>query len=270
MKDWADKRHFAELNGRELYVGVDTSCVQFKGISGFAEVTPIIRLDCNHPEADTRICLHAIDADISLQQPGDIVVRASDTDVAVILLHHCHSMKASVWMDVGSKGQSNRRYINISAIANKIGSKVCEALPGFHAYTGCDYTSSLIRKGKKRPLKIAEDNQDYIVALSALAMGEVDKSTCKLLEEYTAKIYGAKKVMPLNKYGFLCFEKSFGPKKGKGPFASLKGVDASSMPPCENVNQQKIHRSNFVAMTWHAACDQLIPTEPLKGWELVN
>ena len=82
--------------------------MQFKGISGFVEVTPIIRLDCNHPEADTRICLHALDADISLQQPGDIVVRASDTDVAVILLHHCHSMKTNVWMDVGSKGQGSR------------------------------------------------------------------------------------------------------------------------------------------------------------------
>ena len=100
-------------------------------------------------------------------------------------------------------------------------------------------------------------------------MGEVDKSTRKLLEEYTAKIYGAKKVMPLNKTR-LCFEKSFRPKKGKGPFAILKGVDANSIPPCENVIQQKMHCSNFVAMPWHAACDRVIPTEPLKGWKLVD
>ena len=173
-------------------------------------------------------------------------------------------------MDTGTKGQGNRCYVNISAIASKIGTKVCEALKGFHAYTGCDYTSSFIRKGKKRPLKIAEDSQVYLGALSALAMGEVDKPTYKNLEEYTAKIYGAKKEIPLNKHRFLCFEKSFGPKKGKGLFTSLKGVDASSIPPCENVIRQKIHHSNFVAMTWHAACNNEIPKEPIKGWELVD
>ena len=73
MKDWADKQYFPELSGRELYVGVDTSCVRFTGISGFVEVTPVTHLDCNHSEADTRICLLVMDSDISLQQPGDIV-----------------------------------------------------------------------------------------------------------------------------------------------------------------------------------------------------
>jgi hypothetical protein len=31
----------------------------------------------------------------------NIVVRASDTDIAIILLHHCLNIDAHVWMDVG-------------------------------------------------------------------------------------------------------------------------------------------------------------------------
>lgn len=66
VKGWADKRHFAGLNDRDLCVGVDTSCVRFRGISGSVEVTPVTCLDCNHPDPDTKICLHATDTDISL------------------------------------------------------------------------------------------------------------------------------------------------------------------------------------------------------------
>jgi len=208
-----------------------------------------------------------LDANSSLRN-GDIVVRATDTDILVILLHHCHKVSMNVWMDVGTSGRGNRRYVNISAIATQIGYQLCKALPGFHAYTGCDYTAAFIRKGKKRPLAIAEKDEQYLDALYALASGPVDDATCKVIEEFTGKMYGAKKKTPLNKHRYLIFEKTFGPKNGKQPFAKLKGLDASSIPPSESVVRQKIHRSNFVAMMWHAAGDNLLPKEPQHGWEL--
>jgi hypothetical protein len=99
------------------------------------------------------------------------------------------------------------------------------------------------------------------------------KSASRLFQlprRYTVKLNGAKKTMALNKHSFMAFEKSFGPKKGKQPFAKLNGVDASSIPPYENVTQQNIHRSNFVAMKWHSACNKTVPNDPQKGWELVD
>lgn len=30
---------------------------------------------------------------------------------------------------------------------------MCRSLPGFHAYTGCNYTASFLRKGKVKPFK---------------------------------------------------------------------------------------------------------------------
>ncbi|KAG1675935.1 hypothetical protein GQR58_014490 [Nymphon striatum] len=42
--------------------------------------------------------------------------------------------------------------------------------------------------GKKRPLKIAEENYSFLDAFAALATGEVDRATCEALEEYTSKL----------------------------------------------------------------------------------
>lgn len=84
------------------------------------EKQSITHLNCNHPEADTRVCLHVIDADRDMPN-GDIVVRATDTDILVILLHHLHRVTSDVWMDVGTTGRGNRRYVSISAIASGIG-----------------------------------------------------------------------------------------------------------------------------------------------------
>ncbi|KAG1670558.1 Ribonuclease 3 [Nymphon striatum] len=66
--------------------------------------------------------------------------------------------------------------------------RLCKALPGIHVFTGCDYTSFCIRKGKKRPLKIAEENYSFLDAFAALATGQVDRATCEALEEYTSKL----------------------------------------------------------------------------------
>ncbi|KAG1673357.1 Ankyrin-1 [Nymphon striatum] len=43
-------------------------------------------------------------------------------------------------------------------------------------------------KGKKRPLKIAEENYSFLDAFAALATGEVDRAACEALEEYTSKL----------------------------------------------------------------------------------
>ncbi|KAG1670559.1 Ribonuclease 3 [Nymphon striatum] len=94
------------------------------GADGVVDVSEVPRLECNHPDADTRIFLHAFYANSTCQQPGDIVVRATDTDIS----------------------------------------------------------------GKKRPLKIAEENYSFLDAFAALATGQVDRATCEALEEYTSKL----------------------------------------------------------------------------------
>ena len=100
----------------------------------------------------------------------NIVVRASDTDVAVILIHHSSKFSSTLWMDTGTVSGRNRRYVNLTRIAENLGQKMCKALPAYHSFTGTDYTSAFVRKGKVKPLKIlqnCEETQDALIDISS-------------------------------------------------------------------------------------------------------
>ncbi|KAK4013088.1 hypothetical protein OUZ56_025328 [Daphnia magna] len=46
----------------------------------------------------------------------------------------------------------------VTAISAKLGSPLSEAIPGFPAFTGCDYCPAFSRKGKVGPLRILESS----------------------------------------------------------------------------------------------------------------
>jgi len=73
------------------------------------------RMVTNHEEADTMVCFHAR----SVSDEGEtenIVVRTSDTDIAVILIYHSPTITTTLWVDNGSSTKNTRRYINLTAI----------------------------------------------------------------------------------------------------------------------------------------------------------
>ena len=92
-----------------------------------------------------------IDPAILLQENQEVavVIRASDTDIAVILLYHCEKFSGRIWMDVGTTSQRNRRLIDLTALSKSLGPQLCSSLPAFHAFTGSDYTAAFVRKGRQ-------------------------------------------------------------------------------------------------------------------------
>ncbi len=87
--------------------------------------------------------------------PENIVVRANDTDVLVILLASNESFSDShLWLEVGVSENNSRRYIDVSKLSKQLGDFV-HALPRLHAFTGSDYISSFCRQGKNKPFNIA-------------------------------------------------------------------------------------------------------------------
>ncbi len=199
-------------------------------------------------EAGTRICLHA-KAIYDVGNVNNIIIRASDIDIAVIMLHHAWKFSATLWMDTGAFNGKNRRYVNLSAIAMSIGSKMCHALPAYHAFTGTNYTSAIIRKGKVRPFRQLESSSDAQDALIAFTSGLVDESSERALLKFGATLFGAKAAesSSLNGFRYTAFEKAFEPSAtAKNPLHMLKGVDASSLPPCEAELQQHIHVSVYI------------------------
>lgn len=71
-----------------------------------AERQPIAHLDYNHPEADTRLCLHMLNVDVIISS-GDIVVRVADVDILVIPLHYMHIVNSNVWVVFVTEGHGN-------------------------------------------------------------------------------------------------------------------------------------------------------------------
>ena len=121
----------------------------------------IPQLDCHHDEADTRLLWHM--KNMTETHPnGKLAVRSSDTDVFVLLMTHANNIPAHLWLDTGLAASNTRRYIDISRLAANMGPELCTAIAGLHAFTGCDYTASFLRKGKVRPLVLAEKTQTFL------------------------------------------------------------------------------------------------------------
>ena len=79
-------------------------------------------------------------------------MRSPDTAVAVFGCAVAGKVPARILMRMGTKQRS--RVISLTAIAEQLGEEVCAALPGFHAFTGCDTTSAFSGRGKKAALSL--------------------------------------------------------------------------------------------------------------------
>ena len=90
-------------------------------------------------EADTRVLIHAAHAAASSYKA--VVVASEDTDVFVLCLAFESLIPCKMF--VKSSKQTRTVYIDISKVVLALGSQVCLALPGLHAFTGCDSVSAL-------------------------------------------------------------------------------------------------------------------------------
>ena len=63
---------------------------------------------------------------------------------------------------------------------------MCDALPGFHAFTGSDYTAAFNNKGKIKPFKIMEGNEEFQNAFAPFGLREsIDCGTLKVIIWFT-------------------------------------------------------------------------------------
>ena len=84
ITEYHNDEYAAILGNKELYCSVDNECKKFSTINGLIKVGNVPKLHGDHLEADTRVAFHAKHADEA--NPGNIVIRANDTNIMVILL----------------------------------------------------------------------------------------------------------------------------------------------------------------------------------------
>ena len=120
---------------------------------------------CTHEEADTRIFLHLKDA--VRHGYSNASIRTVDTDVEVPAITSVNCLNLSeLWVAFGT-GKSFR-FIAAHEIANTLSPDRCEALPMFHAFTGCDTVSCFRGRGKKTAWDTWTTYEGITLALIAL------------------------------------------------------------------------------------------------------
>ncbi|CAJ1064746.1 uncharacterized protein LOC124118725, partial [Xyrichtys novacula] len=144
-------------------------------------------LRSNQEERDTRIviyCNHAAELGFT-----STVVCTPDSDVLFILLYHAHNIKLTVYIDIGTG--MGRPLVNVTQLANDLGSEYCETLLGYYVCSGEDCTSAFKGKGKVGPLKKLQKNPKYQAAFRELGVEWCLSSSCKEdLEHFTCLMYG--------------------------------------------------------------------------------
>jgi hypothetical protein len=273
LEEWKHDKYGHIIQHKKVVVTHEEQSLQYTVTdTGTVEFSEVPELVCSHVEADTRVAYHL--SILANAVPGqNIVIRATDADIIVILLYHASRVNANVWMDVGHSSDNTRRYIHITALANHLGPCLCKALPGYHALTGCDYTSSFFRKGKVNPLKIAEKNALHLEGLGNIGETTTFDDSDSLLEKYVCSLYGQKALTSVDEARLKTFKQKYKPTDPDSPLENIKSLDAGMLPPCKNVLMQKIARCNYVAYLWKHA-DMRDPLENMQptdhGWKEVD
>ena len=142
VASWKQEQ-FAAIIGRKVIYANNDRCFKFFGdcYVMFREEEP--ELYCTHEEADTRMFFYLT----SINHPANVVIRTADTDCLIIALEskRLYHHEINIWLEVGTQSSNTQRYINIHQLCYEIGELFCAALPGYHAFTGCDYTASFCR-----------------------------------------------------------------------------------------------------------------------------
>lgn len=154
-------------------------------------------LACTHEEADTRMLLHAMDADLKFQDTdGRIIIKTPDTDVVVLAVYYFPKMKyvSEFWIETErvTRTADLRRFIPANEICKSLGPSFCTILPAVHALTGCDSTSALFGIGKKSVLKTVQDiGPDAFLDLSELYRND-DQEALRAGRKFIAALYDPK------------------------------------------------------------------------------
>lgn len=254
---WADPS-LAEIYGnKKVYLTVDKQCFRFYSVNNTVFKQELLSLQCSHEEADTRIAFHIA----SLEPGSNVLVEANDTDVLVILLGNMEkfaSKDLTIWLR-GSRGKNNvKDCINCSELASSLGDSLCRSLPGFYAFTGCDYTAAFFLRGKKRPFKVLRDNvkfQELFTSLTDPCDIFHDKKM-ELVQEFTCRMYGVGKCRSVNSARFQIFQNNYQTKKSNEQFIKkMKGFDSTRIPPCWRSLKQKVLRTIYVTSMWQNATE---------------
>ena len=204
-----------------------------------------------HLEADTRIAFHAKHADIN--DPGEIVVRANDTDVAIILLANINLFSSEVWYESGLDYNNTREYLSIIKLNQTMENP--EAWIGLYSFLGNDYTPAFYGKVKVQPINLALKDAKFVKVFGSLGSIPLEQQMFEEIERYVCIMYGFIRTCKNNDVIKSMFEEKSKPTISSCPLENIKSIDPTMFPPCKVLLEQQTKRAWFIAHLYKRAVE---------------
>ena len=187
--------------------------------------------------------------------------------------------KKTIYLETGLASKNTIAFRNVTEMARELGKDFCDALAGIHSTTGCDQIECFAGKGKLKALKLLKNNKSYQKAFATLGSSEiVSDETEKQIEIFVCELYGIlkhtdpKRDPEVNDARFQLFCSKYEPKKKTRSILQVKGMDGSSLPPCQSALHQHILRTNCLCSVWnfaHSFESKMFNPED-NGWNLIS
>ena len=265
LREWS--KYSNNLCGRTVFFVDEEACWILTSDGITVTCVSAAELCSDQEEADTRIILHCLQASKNSESNTPIIVKSPDTDLLILLVSYASAVAQPLYLDTGSGNK--RRLVDIKAIAHVLGPDICTALPAYHAFTGCDYTSAFVRKGKVKPLQILRNQPDILKAFKDLGnTPDIQPTQFVALERFICAMYGQPKSNDTNTVRYKMFQQRYDVKSDKSSFSIPNGVDLSLLPPCRQTLKIHILRANYVAYVWKTSdiAYQKLPSPIEHGW----
>ena len=202
-------------------------------------------------EADARIDFHAKHDDIN--EPGEVVVQANDTDVAIILLARINLFSSGVWYESGIVYNNTREYLPITKLNKAMENP--EAWIGLYSFLGNDYTPAFYGKGKVLPINLALSDTKFVKVFSSLGSIPLEQQILEEIERYVCIMYWFKRTCKINDVIKSMSEEKSKPTISSLPLENIKFIDPTMFPPCKVIVEQQTKRAWFIAHVYKTAVE---------------
>lgn len=179
-----------------------------------------------------------------------VVLVGTDTDLLVMLIDRVAT--ANVYMQY-----SRNTVYNISDMQQSMHTQSRQHILLAHAITGCDTVSALFSIGKKKALKVVEDQEECVVFDAFHKSDSSPDEVARVGEIFLLKLYNAKQSSSLDKLRYVLYMQKIS--------KSSSSFKLESLPPTSAAGKYHSYRSYFTVQEWLGNVGDLEPTE--WGWE---
>ena len=247
VNSWKDDSLAPFFYRKVLYTNSKDTCYKFEPQDDKVFCTTQV-IYCNHEEVKSWMFYH-----LSLvATSSNVVRRTNDTDSLIIAIwcKQFYDTSLKLWLEVVTQSKNTIRHISIYQACEKFGSSLCNALPVFHTFTGCDYAAQFKRRGKVAPFKLLENSTEAREVFTEISTGiSLNSSIRERVEKYLCFLYEKKKCDSIDDVRMLMFlekYKQFSIKGNKNEtILKIKKLDGSSWPPCSKVLVQKTKKNCY-------------------------